>query len=212
MVPRTHFFLVGGDRRLGRPASVLLTGLLLSLVFAGASPASVQRSRAGQTPPRTVRATAIHVSHAPGLLPPGTIVKSSTLGTRAFINASRGVALNLGDSLHGVTYPVATVNGGKTWRIAGPALHVPAANAPDVVTQVGAAPPATYFVFGGPGGANSVDVTADGGAHWFGALLGEGVVASVVASNGELFAFTGSTGAYYSKDNGRTWHYTKTII
>ena len=212
MVPRTHFFLAGGGRRLGRPASVLLTGLLLSLVFVGASPASVQRSRAGQKPPRTIRATAIQVSHANGLLAPGTIVKSSSLGGRVFINASRGLALNSGQSLRGVTYPVATVNGGKTWKIAGPALHVPAANAPDVVTQIGAAPPATYFVFGGPGGANSVDVTADGGAHWFRAYLGDGVVAAVVASNGELFAFTGSSGAYYSKDNGRIWHYTKTII
>jgi hypothetical protein len=195
-----------------RGASRLLKGLVLSFVLAGAALGSVQRSQAAQTSPKSVRATAIRVSSGNGLLRPGTAVKAPRLGVRVYINASRGVALNSGESLHGVTYPLATVNGGRTWKIAGPALHVPAANAPDVVTQIGATPPSTYFVFGGPGGANSVDVTADGGAHWFRAYLGDGVVAAVVASSGELFAFTGSAGAYYSKDKGRTWHHMKTLI
>jgi hypothetical protein len=128
-----------------------------------------------------------------------------------FVNSSRGIALNTGTSLNGVTYPVATVNGGKTWRIDGPELHIPAANAPNVVTQVGAGSPSTYFAYGGPAGANSVDVSADGGKHWYRAYLG-GVVGGVVDSHGELFAFTGELGAYYSTDGGQVWHYNKSFF
>lgn len=199
-----------GGHKLLRPTAAVAVAVLASCAtVVGVSSAS-NRSPASiaSSPPPTVTATQIPPSHAPTFLPAGTVVSASKLGVRVFVNSKDGVALNTGLSLSGVTYPVATVNGGKTWRIDGPELHVPAANGPDVVTQVGAAGPATYFAYGGPAGANSVDVSADGGSHWYRAFLG-GVVGGVVSSNGELFAFTGEPGAYHSTDGGRVWHYSK---
>ena len=64
---------------------------------------------------------------------------------------------------------------------------------------------------GTPAGANSVDVSADRGKHWYRAFLG-GVVGAVVGSDRELFAFTGAPGAYYSKNGGRVWHYNKSFF
>jgi hypothetical protein len=202
-----------GGHRVGVAVAAVSASLVSSAIVVGVSLASDhgQRAAAASLSPVTVKASPITVGRGYRLLQPGTIVRSSRLGVRAFIDDSLGVALNTGMSLNGVTYPVGTVNGGRTWRIDGPALHVPAANGPDAVTQIGAARPATFFAYGGPGGANSVDVSADGGRHWFRAFLGGGVVAAVVDSNGELFAFTGGGGAFSSTDGGRTWHATRSV-
>ena len=101
--------------------------------------------------------------------------------------------------------------------MAGPALHLDAAQAPLVVLQVGAANQRTFFAWGGPGGGQVVDVTRDAGKHWYQAILGDVVMAVVSGPNGQLVAFaqvaatsSGSTAAtwvYASKDGGRTWHY-----
>ena len=213
MVFRTLISPPGSSHKLLKPAAAALVALASSAIVVGVSSASHRSAAAvaASSPPATVTATQIPPSPAPTFLQPGKIVSSSKLGVRVFVNGKDGVALNTGQSLNGVSYPVDTVNGGKTWRIDGPELHVPAANGPDVVTQVGAGSPATYFAYGGPAGANSVDVSADGGKHWYRAFLG-GVVGAVVDSNRELFAFTGAPGAYYSKDGGRVWHYNKSFF
>jgi hypothetical protein len=203
-------------RRLAKPAAAALA-LASSAIVVGVSSASDRSPAAGAaSPPATVTATALPASSSPpNFKPVGTVVRSANVGVRVFINASSGIALNTGASLNGVTYPVATVNGGKTWRIDGPELHIPAANAPNVVTQVGAASPATYFVYGGPSGGNSVNVSTNAGKRWWRAYLA-GVVYAVVPFNTgartqELIAFTDLPGAYYSTNGGRTWRYTTSV-
>jgi hypothetical protein len=143
----------------------------------------------------------------------GTVVPSSELGMRVFVDAERGFALA---ELHsGETYPAATVDGGKRWRIDGPVFHIPAANGAAEVALAGAAPPRTYFAFGG---GSVVDLSTDGGRHWWVAVLGEDVigvlpgpgpkrlVAAVQneSSNGSKVA----TVVYGSTDGGRHWHRT----
>ena len=111
---------------------------------------------------------------------------------------------------------------GHSWRIDGPPLHVNAAQAPLVVGQVGAANQQTFFAWGGPGGGPSVDVTSDGGKHWYRALLGDLVMAvvSIPHSTGQLVAFaqvlpngskTATTWMFVSKDHGREWHYSSSL-
>ena len=192
-------------------ASALAALASSAIVVGVSSAAGDSAATAAASPPATVTATQIPPSHSPPFLRPGKVVSASSLAVRTFVNSKDGVAINNGVSLGGVTYPIATVDAGRTWRIDGPELHVPAANAPNVVTLAGAANPATYFVYGGPGGGNSVDVSSDAGKHWYRAYLG-GVVAAVVPSGGQLFAFTGQPGAYHSKDGGRTWHYSKSLF
>lgn len=210
---RSVVSLARGCHRLVVAVVAVIASLVSSAVVVDISSASGQRpgAVAASSSPVTVKASLIIVRRGHGFLSPGTIVQSSRLGVRAFTNDHRGIALNVGGSLNGVTYPVGTVDGGRTWRVDGPALHVAAANGPDAVTQIGAARPATFFAYGGPGGANSVDVSADGGRHWFRAFLGDGVVAAVVDSDGELLAFTGAGGAFSSTDGGRTWHATRSV-
>jgi hypothetical protein len=162
--------------------------------------------------PPTVTATIIR--RTPRTLRRGTIVRSGTLSRRVFPDARHGFALAL---VANVSYPAASVNGGRTWRIDGPALHLPALQAPLVVTQTGAAGSRTYFAYGGPDGGQAVDVTRDGGAHWYRAFLGEVVMAVVSADHGRLVAFAQSTAGassstavnlvYVSRDGGRHWHY-----
>lgn len=209
--------LSAGSARIRRIALVAAPGVALAvsaLVMAASSASG--RAATAASPPAKVSATPLPASSRPPTFKPaGTVVSSSILGVRVFVNAKDGIALNTGVSLNGVTYPVATVNGGKTWRIAGPELHVPALNAPNVVTQVGAARPGMYFIYGGPGGGNSVVVSTNAGKRWWRAYLG-GVVYAVAPRNTgsrtqELFAFTDLPGAYHSTDGGRTWHYAKLI-
>jgi len=215
MILRTFISSLPSGRKLVKPAAAALVALASSAIVVGASSASDRSAPAvaAYSPPTTVRAAQIPRSPSRIFLQPGKIVRSSSLGIRVFVNNKDGFALNIGQSLSGVTYPIATINGGKTWRIDGPALHIPAANAPNVVTQVGAASPATYFAYGGPAGTGSVDVSADSGKHWYRAYVG-GVVGAVVyrADNRELFAFTGAPGAYYSMDGGQVWHYSKSFF
>jgi BNR/Asp-box repeat len=213
-MPRTPNSRRQIGRRLAKAAPATALALASSAIAVGVSSASDRSPEAAlASPPATVAATELPASsRPPNFKPVGTVVRSSSVGIRVFINASNGIALNTGASLNGVTYPVATVNGGKTWRIDGPELHIPAANAPNVVTQVGAASPAMYFVYGGPGGGQSVNVSTNAGKRWWRAYLG-GVVYAVVPFNTgartqKLIAFTNLPGAYYSTDGGKTWHYT----
>ena len=130
-----------------------------------------------------------------------------------FANAKDGFALA---TLNGTTYPAASVNGGKTWRIDGPHFHVSAANAPDAVSRLGAAGHATYFAYGGPEGGESIVVSTDAGKRWWRAYM-PGVPMAVVygalGSNGGrgLLAFVRSGGSkiltYTSADGGKHWRY-----
>lgn len=63
------------------------------------------------------------------------------------------------------TYPLATINGGRTWRTAGPVLHIPAAQAAVGVAQAGVISPRIWFACCGLNGV--VDVTPDAGTHWW---------------------------------------------
>ena len=173
-------------------------------VSSGASPST-------PSPPASVPATSI--TRTPNTRRPGTLVRQSQLGHRVFVDARDGFALA---SLAGAQYPAATHDGGTRWRIDGPALHVNAAQAPLVVFDMGAASRRTFFAFGGPGGGQAVDVTNDGGKHWWRAILGEAVLAVVAAEGGKLFAVAqGASGAggaavnwvYVSSDGGRHWRY-----
>ncbi len=164
------------------------------------------------SPPATVAGTLI--TRLAGTLKPGSLVKSANLGLRVFPNAKHGFALaDVGQA----QYPAATVNGGKTWRTDGPALHINAAQAPLVVQEVGAANQQTYFAWGG---GQVVDATNDAGKHWYRAFLGDVVMAVVSPTNGQLVAFaqasTGSSSAavtwvYVSTDGGRQWHYNDSL-
>ena len=78
-----------------------------------------------------------------------------------FTGAQRGFALvNTGEA----QYPATTVNGGKTWKTDGPALHLNAAQAPLSVVDIGAAGPKTIFAWGT---GQVIDTTSDGGATWY---------------------------------------------
>ena len=139
-------------------------------------------------------------------------MRSSYLGVRVFVDARRGFALaNLAS---GEIYPASTTDGGKRWRINGPLFYIPAADAPAFVSQVGAAPPGTYFAFGG---GSVVDLTTDSGVHWYRAFLGEDVLSVVPGTKAHhLIAIVqdGSGGTrvisvvYLSTDGGRHWHRT----
>jgi hypothetical protein len=162
--------------------------------------------------PARVNATRLPADTAP-FKTAGTVVPSSALGVRVFVGSEKGFALaNLG----GATYPAATVDRGTPWRIAGPHLHVNAANAPDVVTEAGAISTSTYFAYGG---GMTVDVTSNGGATWWRADMpgaavavvpsestGRGALAALVETNPGRFA------AYVSSDGGRHWTHTTSFV
>lgn len=169
--------------------------------------AAAAASAAAAGPPQTV--TARLIRSRPGELRSGTAVSSKALGQRIFVNAARGFALASADD---GDYPALTTDGGRTWRTAGPALHVNAAQAPLTVLDVGAANAHTFFAFGG---GQVVDVTSDAGKHWYSALLGDVVIAAVRRPAGGLLALAqdapagGNTAVnlvYVSTDAGRHWH------
>lgn len=182
--------------------------LLSTLTLAGALSAS--STAATTTVPKTV--TGKLIKRANGTLAPGTVVRSSTLGQRVFTNASNGFALaNTG----GAQYPAATTDGGTVWRTDGPALHLDAAQAPLAVISLGAANRRTIYAYGT---GQVVDVTSDGGKHWYQALF-EGLSMAVVPGiGGHLVAFVdgtatgkGVTWQYVSKNGGRTWSYDAAV-
>jgi photosystem II stability/assembly factor-like uncharacterized protein len=89
---------------------------------------------------------------------------------------------------------------------------VSAANAPNVVTEIGA-DHGTYWVYGGPGGGPSIVVSNDAGRSWYRAYM-PGIPMAVTLSNvgvkRQLIAFV-ATGqkplVYISSDGGHAWSY-----
>ncbi len=195
-----------------RPMRIAV-GLTAAAALCGSAVAATTSAAGPSAPVPPANATATPITRTPNTRRPGTLVRQSQLGHRVFVDARHGFALA---SVQQAQYPAATADGGGTWRIDGPALHVNAAQAPLVVLQLGAASRRTIFAWGGPGGGQAVDVTSDDGKHWWRTILGEVVLAVVAAENGQLFAFaqaaSGTNGAsvtwvYVSKDGGRHWRY-----
>jgi hypothetical protein len=178
------------------PIAVAATALAAAVV--GVSSASTPRARS---------VTARLVQARSGEVPTGTAVRQGALGTRAFANARVGFALA---ELRSGAYPAATSDGGRTWKTDGPALHLNAAQAPLSVRFAGVANAHRFYAFGG---GQAVDVTSDGGRHWWQAILGDLVIALVPGHNGRLIAVTqaGAGGSkvntvvYVSRDGGRHW-------
>jgi hypothetical protein len=162
-------------------------------------------------PAKTVKGSL--VTAVPKTLKPGTKVANSRLGNpRVFVNAQDGFALAAGEQAQ---YAAATTNGGKTWTIVSPALHVDALQAPLSVTQMGAASTKVAYAFGS---GQVADVTGDGGKHWYRALFQGTVMAIVPGFSHQLIAFVdgfgsgsglnGPTLQYVSKNAGKTWTYS----
>jgi hypothetical protein len=159
-------------------------------------------------PAKTVKGNLITAK--PHTLKPGS--KVSGQGIRVFVSSKVGWELAAGK---GAQYAAVTTDGGKTWRTASPALHVNAAQAPLVVTQIGATSAKVAYAFGS---GQVADVTSDGGKHWYGALFNGTVMAVVPGIGKQLVAFvdgganasgpTAPTWQYTSKNGGRTWKLT----
>lgn len=147
------------------------------------------------------------------LSPPGTVVRSSAVfGDRVFLNPDEGIALASGDNAQ---YPALSTDGGRAWRIAGPPLHVDAADGAEGVGSVGIAGPRTFFAYG----SSVVDVTTDKGRTWWETYLGDDVAAVVPSYRNELVAYVEQsvrnqrlnpavTWQYVSRDGGRHWRYS----
>ena len=193
-------------QKIAGPAAVACVAFLLSAGAAGEASGAPASARAAS--PRTV--TAALITRTPGSLRRGTIVRSAALGVRVFPDARHGFALA---SVAQGEYPATTTNGGGTWRINGPVLHVDAAQAPLAVLDVGAVSRSTYFACCG---AQVIDITSDGGKHWWQSLFSGLVMAVVSRGDGRLIAFTQGQASgsgvqainrvYVSTDGGRHWH------
>ena len=204
-------------RRLPRrlAASLFLPTLA---VIAVAAVSSVRAATASSIspPPKHVVGARIRPS-ATGELRPGTPVRTTFTGVRVFANRTSGFAIT--DLRHAgdATYPVATADGGRTWRTVGPALHLPAAQAPLVVDQAGVAGPRTWFAW--CAACNTViDATSDGGRRWWRVFM-PGPVLSVVggpsARNGvSAIVAGGARGArvwVYASRDGRRWTFDHSL-
>jgi hypothetical protein len=185
-------------------AAFVVAAVALGLSSIGVSGAAARGTAAAAKAPKTVKATLITRAH--GTLAGGSKVRSGAVGgQRVFTDAKHGFALA---SVGSADYPVATADGGKTWKTYGPALHLDAAQAPLAVSFIGAVSRKTVFAWGG---GQVIDATNDGGKHWYRALFTTGSPIAVVRDiQGHLTAFVGSLSGggatrYVSKDGGRTW-------
>ena len=190
---------------------IVTAALVLSAAALGWAIAS---AFAATRPQKTIRGSRITRTH--GTLAAGSTVSSAKLfGLRVFTDAKHGFALA---DIGSAQYPAATVDGGRTWKTDGPALHVNAAQAPLAVVDIGAAGRKTVFAWGT---GQVIDATRDGGKHWYRAVFQGLPVAVTRNSRGHLVAFvdrsTGGEGSrgvtwqYVSKDGGRSWHYSTTV-
>jgi hypothetical protein len=222
--------------RSGRGVDLRIFGLAAALTCASFVVLLLARSSAARprTTPRVVRQsgcvtgssiglrapcvrTARQMRRRPGSgdrdLPGAGVSSSQLFSDRVFLNAREGVALvNAG----GAQYPALSVDGGRVWRIAGPQLHVDAADGPEAVAFVGIDSPRTFFAYG----SSAVDVTTDRGRSWWETFLGEQVqavipggaphelVAYVSQSESTQHSNPAATWQYISLDGGRHWHFS----
>jgi hypothetical protein len=203
----------GGARwATGQFAAGIAVAVCLAACGSGSAghPVMVRAGAVVPTPPQ--RITAHRLRSRPGAVASGTTVRSSSIFTdRVFANAHTGVALSNDGSAQ---YPVVTTDGAH-WRIAGPQVHVVAADGAEGVGYVGVANSRTFFAYG----SSVVDVTTDRGRAWWETYLGELVTAVVPGPGGGLVAYvqqqqnsSGSapvvTSQYVSHDGGRRWIYS----
>lgn len=168
------------------------------------------------TPPRHL--TAVRMRPRPEWAAPrGTPVRpADVFTTRVFANAHVGFALA---GVGNAQFPVRSLDGGRTWRVDGPAVHVDAADGAEGVGYVGVSGPRTFFAYG----SSVVDVTTDGGRSWWETYLGELVVAVVPVGGAQLVAYVQqsldpqgigpvATWQYVSRDGGRHWRARPQLI
>ena len=150
-------------------------------------------------------------------LTPGAVVPSTELANEVFPDAQHGFALAITDGGQ-QTYPANTIDGGQTWRIDGPLLHLAAAQAAVAVTQIGAGDDHTAFAWTG-GAGNVIDATNDGGQHWWTAFIGDSVVSVAADALGTIWVVASGSPTpsrpplpplwiYRSADGGAHWTYT----
>jgi hypothetical protein len=206
------------------PASIATA--LFCAVTIGACGGSTSRSAAHPSsrtasghpsPPKTVTATPLRAT-TPGALRPETRVNSDFTGIRVFANRLTGFAITDLLQSGGATYPVATSDGGTSWRTDGPVFHIPAANGAAAVDQAGVAGPRTYFAWCGACN-NLIDITTDAGRHWWAVRMPGNTLAVLGSANpsaGLTAIVEGPTSAangrgaslwIYRSTDGRRWTY-----
>jgi photosystem II stability/assembly factor-like uncharacterized protein len=122
----------------------------------------------------------------------------------------------------GSTFPLKTVDGGRTWFVDGPAFFLPVADGAAAVGDMSAGSATEAYAYGGPEAGSSIVITTDGGKQWWRAWLGQALVA--VSQHGrDLWALAAGPTAsssvnsapsmllYDSGDGGRTWTYRSTL-
>jgi photosystem II stability/assembly factor-like uncharacterized protein len=165
------------------------------------------------TPPATIAGSLI--TRQPQTAKVGTTVPAGNLSQRVFVSSKVGFALG---AVGEAQYPAETTNGGASWKTFGPALHVNAAQAPLSVTDVGAVNKRVVYFYGS---GQAVDVTSDGGKHWYRAFAPELSLAVVPGTSGQLvwivqdgFGSSGNTAVtwqYVSTNGGKLWHYSTAL-
>ncbi len=183
---------------LGRKSVAVVMASLALCSMAVAACGSASQSSRGSTAQRSTAQTAKRSAWRPrdvvarlmveplarGIVRRGTVVRSAGLGIRAFADDRHGYSLA---EIEAVTYPARTVNGGMTWRIDGPVFHRPAAQGAVAVDEIGVVSANTAFAWLGLETNTVVDVTTDGGQHWWQAFF-PGSVLSVDGVPGEVIA------------------------
>lgn len=189
---------------------------VLSAAAATAAAAALAVPALSSASPATSSAVSVTTIKAqPSTLP----LRSRILGghvqsRRTFFGNSFGVAL--GHDPSGAVYPVQTGNGGRTWRTDGPALWVPAADAPLTVATVTAATRSLQYAYGG---GQVVDVTKGGGPTWRRATF-PGTVTAVVPGTRRntlvAYVIPGTKGAsprqYVTTNGGISWRRSSAIV
>jgi photosystem II stability/assembly factor-like uncharacterized protein len=191
------------------------SNLAYALISAGAVAAAVAAASFAATPTPSATIKAQLIKPFPQTVKVGTTVRSSNLGQRVFVSSKVGFALG---AVGEAQYPAETTDGGASWKTFGPALHVNAAQAPLSVTAVGAVNKRVVYFYGS---GQAVDVTSDGGKHWYRALAPELSLAVVPGASGRLVWIVqdglGSSGntavtwQYVSTDGGKVWHYSTAL-
>lgn len=183
-------------------SAVVAAGVGSAGVFAASSTAS---PHAGASAAPALRMTAHQLRPRRGAVPSGTVVRSSSLfSDRVFANSGDGFALADEGTAQ---YPARSTDGGRTWRIDGPQVHVDAADGPAAVGSVGDAGARTLFAYG----SSAIDSTSDAGRTWW-QTFADGLVVAVVRGRlpHELLAYVQQgrpavTSQYVSHDGGRNW-------